>query len=111
METFNYPDGCPVCIAKAAGDPNAKIGKGRMHQLIAKMQEGGFYSKDLLPCSAIGIHVNLDPRHIPLIGARIPAFRSYEDICEECGAVFTIRQEVGHVAYTGKPHQPFENLA
>lgn len=100
MEITVYPEGCPVC----------KKGKGRMHQLVGKEIEAGHMSKGLLPTAQISVHVNFDPHCLPIIGARIPAFRAYTDMCEECGAVFTFRQDVGVVRYIGDRTQPFSDL-
>ena len=92
MQVFSY-DVCPCC----------KKGKGRMHILLQKMQETGSAGKNVVPSGEISMHAMIDPTHLPIIGGRVPAYRSYRDECEECGAVFTFMQEVGVAMYTGRP--------
>lgn len=99
METFNY-DTCPVC----------KKGKGRMHKIVADEIEKGNMPKEQFGCSTIGLFININTLKQPIIGARLPAFRVYQDVCEECGAYFSLRQEVGVTKYTGNRNQPFEGL-
>jgi hypothetical protein len=81
-----------------------------MHLLIKKQVEGGFISKHIVPATEVGIHINIDPIHPPMVNARLPALRSFKDVCEKCGAVFAFRVERGHVTFTGDVRQPFRDF-
>jgi len=99
MEVKEYTN-CPVC----------KIGIGEMRTIINKQVEAGIMSKRVHPATQVGIHVNIDPTNMPIIGSRLPAIRSFQDICENCGAVFVNRRELGHAVFTGNPAQLFKNF-
>jgi hypothetical protein len=99
METKEYPS-CPTC----------REGIGEMHKIQQAEVEKGNWRKELIPAAEIGIHVTYDPTKLPLVGGRVPALRSYKDICEICGSVWAFRVDVGHVTYTGDTRQPFKDF-
>lgn len=101
MEVVEHPN-CPICGK----------GVGEMHKLNNEEVEKGNKSKDLkfIPVAEVGIHVNFDPTHLPIIGGTIAARRSYKDVCEECGAVWAFRVERGEATFTGDMRQPFKDF-
>lgn len=84
-----------------------KTGVGEMHLIVKKEVEKGTLSERLIPTTGINIYVNIDPVHLPIVGARLPAIRTYNDICENCGVEWAYRVEHGHSTFTGDPRQPF----
>jgi hypothetical protein len=99
METVTHPN-CPAC----------KQGIGEMHKAHEKDKPSKPGEPQIIPAIEVSMSVNINPLKPPIIGGRLPAIRSYKDVCEECGCIWSFMTERGHVTFTGDQRQPFRDF-
>lgn len=84
-------------IAEFEKCPDCKIDARLMNSIVQEEIAKGNMSKDIVPCTHGDIYCNIDPRHLPLTGGRVPGARVLYDICTKCGRSYTVRIETGYV--------------
>jgi len=87
MEVILDLKACPYCGAE---NPGVMDGIAKKEIEMGKMSEG------VIGCIIVSVYTMIDPMKPPLAGARIPAVRTYTDLCEKCGRAVNLRMEKGH---------------